>query len=399
MERFFPGFATALDQAGAPSLRWLTDVNLYLSNGWLKRNDLNIITRTTTRPNLEWIVRQELAKLANVTFVDNCQVNGLVTDTSRTRLTGLNISYRRAVVEQDNQAEVLEADLIVDASGRNSKFPEWLKTIGYESPAETQVNSKLGYASCLYSKLSYEPDWKFIGINAKAPDQPRGGSISHQEGGQWMVTLMGYGEQHQPPTDLDGFLAFAKGMPSPEIYDALKTATPLSAISGYADTMNVWHHYEKLKQMPQSMIVLGDAVCCFNPIYGQGMTTAALAAETLNTCLSQRKPINGLGMSFQKQLAKVIANPWLLATGADFQFPETEGKRPGGLAGVAQAYFERLLQLTYSDPQVAKAFIENPLSGNLRLRNRQYCQTISRRSPERSADQISAVESTFVFTS
>jgi hypothetical protein len=256
------------------------------------------------------------------------------------------------------KSETLLADLVLDASGRSTRLPEWLQAIGYQAPAQTQVDSKLGYASCLYSRLSFEPDWKIIGINTKAPNQRRGGTISLQEGGKWIVSLLGYGRQHQAPTDPEAFLAFAKSLSRPDIYQALKGAEPISDISGFANITNTWNHYERLERFPAGLVVLGDAVCCFNPIYAQGMTTVALAAETLDQCLSQIPSIDALGMTFQKRMAKVIASPWLLATGTDFQFPETEGKRPGGMTGLAQGYLERLLGMIHHDTQVATAFVE-----------------------------------------
>lgn len=358
LERFFPGLAAHLDSVGVPYVRWMADANLYLSDGWLKRNDLNITTRTTTRPTLEWIVRQELAKLDNIQFVQNCLVHGLITDVSRTRIIGVEVSYRRGTTEQTDKPETLAADFVVDASGRHSRMPEWLRTIDYEAPAETQVNSRLAYASRLYSKLSYEPDWKIMGINAKGPDQPRAGGITLQEGGRWMVSLFGYGSQNQPSTDPDEFLAFARTLPCPDLYNAIKTGTPSTDISGYADTVNTWQHYERLQRLPIGLSILGDATCCFNPVYAQGMTTAALAAETLEGCLSQIETVDALGMQFQKRLAKVIASPWLLATGIDFQFTETQGPPPGIAATLAQGYLERLLAIIHDDPQIASAFIQ-----------------------------------------
>jgi 2-polyprenyl-6-methoxyphenol hydroxylase-like FAD-dependent oxidoreductase len=358
LEKFFPDFIAAMDQSESPSVSWLSDTKLYLSNGFLKRNDLNIVSRTSTRPNLEWIVRQQLLKIPNINIIQNCQVDSLMTDAAKTRVTGLNISYRRGADDTTEKPETLTADLVVDASGRHSKLPDWLQTIGYEAPTVTRVNPKLAYASRLYGKLAYEPDWKFFGINSVGPDQPRAGGITLQERGQWMVTMWGYGSKNQPPTDEASYFEFAKSLPSSELYDAIKTGTPLTDISGYADVQNIWHHYEQLKRMPQGLIVLGDSVCCFNPVYAQGMTTAALSAEALADSLSKTASLDALGAPFQKRLAKIIAGPWLLATNIDFSFAETEGKRPTGPMSLAQGYLDRLMGAMRDDPQVASAFIQ-----------------------------------------
>src|SRR5262249_16506454 len=152
------------------------------------------------RPNLELIVRKELLKIRNVNIIQNCQVDSLMTDAGKTRITGVNISYRRGADDATERPDTLTADLVVDATGRHSKLPEWLQAIGYDAPTVARVNPKLAYASRVYGKLGYEPDWKLIGINAIGPDQPRGGGITLQEGGQWMVTMFGYGIKNQPPT-------------------------------------------------------------------------------------------------------------------------------------------------------------------------------------------------------
>jgi len=358
LERFFPGFAIRLDEAGAPYVKWLSETRLCVNNGWLNRNDLNITTRNITRPKLEWIIREELKNRSNISFVDNCQADGLMIDNSGSRIIGLNVSYRRNAANQAGKTALLEGDLVIDASGRNSKLPMWLQSLGYEKPAKTEVNSWLGYSSRFYSKLSYDPDWKVMVMNSTAPDQPRGGSISLHENGQWMVTLTGYGRQHQPPTDPDEFLAFAKSLVYSDVYDAIATAIPSSEIGGFANTSNIWSHFEQLNRLPVGLIALGDSVGCFNPIYGQGMTTAALAAEALDAVLSDEKSIGTVGIAVQKRLAKILNTPWLMATAVDFQYPETEGKRPGGFASILQRYFDRLLANMRDDAQTARTFIE-----------------------------------------
>lgn len=358
LERFFPDFSAAMDRSESPQVRWLSDTKLYLSNGFLKRNDLNIVSRTSTRPNLELIVRQQLLKIPNVNIIQHCEVDSLITDAAKSRVTGVNISYRRGADDATEKPETLTGDLVVDATGRHSKLPEWLQAIGYEAPKITRVNPKLSYASRLYGKLAYEPDWKFFGINAIGPDQPRAGGITLQERGQWMVGMWGYGSKNQPPTDEDSYFEFAKSLPSRELYDAINTGTPITDINGFANVQNVWHHYEQLKRMPLGLIVIGDSVCCFNPVYAQGMTTAALSAEALADSLSKTPSIDALGAPFQKRLAKIIAGPWLLATNIDFSFAETEGKRPAGPMSLAQGYLDRLMGAMRDDPQVASAFIQ-----------------------------------------
>src|SRR5262249_16773550 len=154
-------------------------------------------------------------------------------------------------------------------------------------------------------------------IQPAPPEITRGGVLFPTESNQWLLTLAGLGKDY-PPTDEAGFLEFARSLRSPLFYDALRHARPLSAISGFRATENSSRRYEKMDPWPEGLIVLGDAACTFNPVYAQGMTVAALAAETLEQCLERpkRKSRVGDGFSreFQKRLAAVYRPPWLLAT-------------------------------------------------------------------------------------
>src|SRR5262249_24090681 len=173
------------------------------------------------------------------------------------RVTGVSVSYRRGSDQRGKGAETIHADLVVDASGRSSHAPEWLTACGYEAPRQTVVNAFLGYSSRIYKKLSKPVAWKLLGMNPKPPDHPEGGSITLQEDGKWIVTLAGFA-RHHPPTDDAGFLAFARELPLPHLYDAIKDAEPLSDIYGYQNTQNCLNHYETFWFLHN----LGDQPCC-----------------------------------------------------------------------------------------------------------------------------------------
>lgn len=253
--------------------------------------------------------------------------------------------------------ENIDADLVVDASGRGSKLPTWLESLGYTAPAETKVNAFLGYSTRIYEPASSLPgDWKALLIRVTPPETSRGGGIYRIEGNRWLVTLSG-AEGDYPPTDEAGFLEFARSLPSPALCDAIKNARPLSPISGYRRTDNSWRHYERLNRLPENIVALGDSVCAFNPVYGQGMTVAALGALALGDCLrAQRGDLTGLTRRFQKKLARVLAIPWALATSADFLFPATEGARPGFPSTVTKGYMHQLGVLAFESPRVFREF-------------------------------------------
>ena len=192
-----------------------------------------------------------------------------------------------------------------------------------------------------------------------APTIPRGGVILPIEGDRWLVTLAG-AAHHFPPTDEDGFRAFAAALATPALAEAIRDAEPLTPIRGYRRTENRRRHFERMRRWPDRFVVLGDAVCAFNPVYGQGMTTGALGALTLDACLRRAGPggLAGVARRFQRQLGRVIAGPWLLATGEDFRWPSTTGGRPDLATRAMHRYIDRVFQLATASPAAKQAMLE-----------------------------------------
>ncbi|HEU5369012.1 MAG TPA: FAD-dependent oxidoreductase, partial [Ktedonobacterales bacterium] len=242
----------------------------------------------------------------------------------------------------------------------DSRAPDWLTALGYAPPEETVINSFLGYASRYYQPPSDgRVDWKLLLLPRRPPTLKRGGAIYLLEGNRWIVTLSGGGKDY-PPTDEAGFLGFARSLASPALYDAIKDAEPLSPIYGYRRTENRWRHYERLTRWPEGFIAVGDAVCAFNPVYGQGMSVAALGAELLEQMLRERSgsDLAGLARQFQQALRNLTATPWQLATGADFRYEETEGGRPDRKARLSWRYGDAVRALAQDNRQVYQTFIE-----------------------------------------
>ena len=177
------------------------------------------------------------------------------------------------------------------------------------------------------------------------------------EGERWIVTLGGVGRDY-PPTDEAGFLEFARSLRVPLLYDLLKDAQPLSPIYSYRRTENCWRHYERLQRLPDGVVAIGDAVCVFNPVYGQGMTTAALGAITLDRCLKQSQLPKGFPLRFHKQLAQILKTPWLMATGEDSRWSTTVGAKPGRSDRWVQKYLDRVTVLMQDNPVLLKTFAE-----------------------------------------
>jgi 2-polyprenyl-6-methoxyphenol hydroxylase-like FAD-dependent oxidoreductase len=358
LEQLFPGLQDELADHQAPLIDWTADCPLFLLGSWTPRFPSGITAYGCTRNLLEAIIRRRLASYTAVEFLEATQVTGLLANPDNTVVTGVQVKDSNGT-----QAE-LPAQLVVDASGRNSKAPEWLHRLGYEKPQETVVNSFLGYASRLYESLGGSSlDYKALYVMPKAPDSRRGSVLYQVEGGRWMVSLIGVGKDY-PPTDEAGFFNFAQSLPSPVIYQAIKDAQPASPIYGYRRTENCWRHYERLSRFPENFIVSGDAVSAFNPVYGQGMTVAALGALTLDQCLKQqerrrsKRGLTGLAQRFQKQLAKVNSVPWMMATGDDFRWSTTEGKPPGFITRLMHWYLDQVMQVASKSAEVHKVFVE-----------------------------------------
>jgi flavin-dependent dehydrogenase len=257
----------------------------------------------------------------------------------------------------------LPAALVVDASGRESRAPDWLRALGYAAPAETTINALLGYASRWYRQPDAAgQDWQGLLINPQAPHQPRSGVIYPIEGQRWIVTLIGTAGNY-PPTDDAAFLDFARALDHPALYEAIATAEPLTPIAGYRRTENRLRHYEQLARMPDGFVALGDAVCAFNPVYGQGMTVAAVGAETLDDVLREHpaRAATGEGgrtAGFQRRLSRATATAWLMASGTDLNWPTTVGGRVGWRDRLVQRYLDRLMWLTSEDAAAHQVFIE-----------------------------------------
>ncbi len=356
IEQLFPGMSDDLRADGAVSVHDVVPVVFVTPAGKLPSERLPGEFMAFSRFLLEWHVRQRMMQRSNVRFMSGYEVDELMATPDHAGLTGVQLKRR----DDKADIEILQADLIVDASGRHSKAPEWLAALGYEAPSEETISSNLGYASRFYAKpADFPADWQGIIINGRPPHNPRAGLILPIEQGRWHVTMGGFAGNY-PPTDEEGFLQWAHDLADPSIYEAIRVAEPLSPIRGYRTPANRLRHFEQLDRWPRGLIVMGDAVCAFNPIYGQGMTVSAMGAMVLAEQLGQAglllKP--GFEQQCQRALARTVAAPWLVATGEDLRWPEIslQGGRHVG-TDVLHRYMDLVLQQAVTDPQVTQAYM------------------------------------------
>ena len=352
LDQLVPGLSAGLHERGAVPVAAPTEV-LYLSpTGWRDQFPATHRLVGASRELIDWALRQRLAADGRVRFRTGCEVVGLLPAQGTQAIGGVLLRARSAAAE----AEPFPADLVVDASGRASRASDWLEQLGYGRPEESRVESGLAYASRRYSlPEGATGGWKNILIMPKAPDVRRGGVLYPIENGKWMVTLGGLGGD-VPPTDEQGFLEFARNLRSPVLYDAIKNGTPDSPIHGYRRTENHRRHYETMPHWPAGFLVVGDAACTFNPVYGQGMTVAAQAAVLLDKHL--RAEPGTVGRAAQAAVARCSEAPWQIATGADLRYPTTVGTRPGRAARLANWYLDRTSDVANRDGYVARVLAD-----------------------------------------
>jgi 2-polyprenyl-6-methoxyphenol hydroxylase-like FAD-dependent oxidoreductase len=350
MESLLPGLTDDLLAAGALPLDWSKHTRLRTRGGWVHGVPTDVRSVTCSRTLLESVIRRRVLANRKITVIEGVQVEGLLAEDDR--IAGVRLRGRAGTsIEGD-----CRADFVVDASGRASDAPAWLAALGFEQPTETKVDAFAGYATRLYRKpAGYNPPWHILFIMAQSPNL-RGGAIFEIENGVWMVSLGGYNKDY-PPTDEAGFIEYARSLQEDELYEAIKAAEPLSKVISYRRTANRIRHYERLTRFPQRFVLLGDAVCGFNPIYGHGMTAAVMGVEMLRALLPTHS-LDTIGKPFQAALAKQNESIWLMATGEDFRFPLTEGERPGMVGRLLQKYIDQVLAAMPHDPVVANRFLQ-----------------------------------------
>jgi 2-polyprenyl-6-methoxyphenol hydroxylase-like FAD-dependent oxidoreductase len=354
LERLYPGIFAELVAAGAVACDFARDLRWYHQGVWKLRPESGLRSFWQTRPFLESHVRRRTAGAPGVRCLHQCDAVRLLGDAAGARVTGVEVRHRGAA----ERTERLEADLVVDAGGRGSRAPQWLAELGYAAPEETTVGVGIGYASRFYERRpDAGRDWRVLAVFATPPVRTRSGYLFPVEGGRWLATAVGR-LNDQPPADERGYVEYLRSLEVPDFYEAIKDARPLSPVSTFTFPAQRWRHYERLARWPDGLIVLGDAVCSFNPIYGQGMSVCALQADLLDRmlrdCGGPAVPA-GLPRRFHRRAAGVIATPWLIATGSDFLYPQTQGRRPFGTR-LMNWYLTRVFRLCARDRDVLLRF-------------------------------------------
>ena len=364
IDEFFPGFLRELVDEGAITLDDGDFSKIYISfgghvlvrSGFAQRTDAPM--HLSSRPFLEYHVRRRLLAIPNVTILDGHDVVDLIPTSDRTRVAGVQVASRA-----DESERQLTGDLVVDVMGRGSRTPAFLEGIGYERPAEDHVVMRITYASQL---MRIPPaDVERVVVIGAAPGRPRGMFLSSYENDQWMFTVWGM-LGNEPPAELAGMLDFASDYAPPHVLAAVRAGEPLGEVVRHRMPSSQWRRYDKLRRFPDGLLVCGDAICSFNPVYGQGMTVGALDALALRDCL--RSGGQDLARRYFRKAAKSIAVAWQMAAGNDLAFPEVEGRRSMSTR-VANRCTDWVLGICSYDVVVAEKFfrVNNFLDSPIRL--------------------------------
>jgi 2-polyprenyl-6-methoxyphenol hydroxylase-like FAD-dependent oxidoreductase len=349
LEELFPGFTGELISRGVPVGDFGTSLSWYFNGAMIRKAYTGLVCVAAGRPLLETYVRGRVRAFPNVTFRDRTDIRGLVASGDRGRITGVRIQGPDASAPE----EVLDADLVVDTTGRGSRTPRWLEELGYGRVEEERVTMDLTYTTCDYqAPLPFDPIGEDIAIIPVAtPGMPRGAIFARMPD-CYAISLTGIlGDR--PPTDHEGFLDYVKSLPVPEIYQAARQAEPLGTPATFRFPASIRRHYERMPRLPRGLLAMGDATCIFNPVYAQGMTVAAIDTLVLARHVTDGPPDPARYFS---DLARVIDAPWDMAAGADLGFAGTKGRRTLKVR-MGNAYIPRLQAAAVRDGSLSVAFL------------------------------------------
>jgi 2-polyprenyl-6-methoxyphenol hydroxylase-like FAD-dependent oxidoreductase len=353
LEQMFPGFGNDLRQAGAVSIDRGFDVlyEIAKQDPW-PRIKIEGPTYGLTRPLLELILRKQVARLTNVKVQDGCRVLNIIAEARTGAAT--DISFRTS----EEKLETLHADFIIDASGNGSLTLEFLKATRRGLPEETIIGVKMHYCSVILDQADIKGNYTVAYTIPGAPEEKRGGLLLPAENGTYHLVLIGRGDD-LPPVKEKEFRSFAASLRTPTIHNAIKNSRFLTEIVPASFSQSKWRHFAQVSDFPRGLLPIGDAICRFNPVYGQGMSSSARQANFLFELLGRatRESLETLAPDFLTKAEEIIADPWKMSALPDFAYPDTSGVRPENLEELLK-FQKGLSRLAVRDANIHKMLVD-----------------------------------------
>lgn len=350
VETLFPDITADLCDKGAMLLDAGEDIAWHHGGGWRTRPDFSFRVLSMSRPLLEGMIAQRVRALPNVTILEGARIRGL-TSNGTGRITGIRLKGS----EDRTPETTIGADLVVDALGRGSRMSRWLADLGLPTPRTELLPAEVAYATRMFERPAGSEARAMLVTGAPAP---RSGGLFPIEGNRWLLTLIGFFQDSMPERD-DDYLAFARALPTPAVWEFVRDLKPVSEITSFRFAGSQRRRYEELDRAPGGLIAIGDAVCSFNPVYGQGMTVSAVEAETLGTMLREAGHIDRFGPEFARgwfrRIAPVVDAAWGGVSIEDLRFPQLAYRRPMSLRPI-QWYMSRMHQATHRSGAVTGQF-------------------------------------------
>ena len=355
LDAILPGFESDLARAGAVRARVARDVQYERADiGVLPHRDLGLSLLCASRPLIELVLRRRVAAIANVAVRPDCRATEIVASADET-------VYGVRFDAGPGRTGILEADLVVDASGRAASTLALIDALGWQRPAATEVGVDINYATVVVpipgNALS---DWKIVLTQPDPPGLPLHAVLVPTENDHWIITIADHRAILRVET-WDDFLDASLSLITPTIFNALRYAKPPAGIRRFRLSASVWKHFERLPRLPRGVLPVADGLCRFNPIHGQGMSSAALQARLLQAALASAAgkpdPIAAVQAEFMAQIGSVLETPWTMSTSADLAFPTTRGERPQNFLEARQ-FEAALFRAAVADPVVHRALME-----------------------------------------
>ncbi len=351
----FPGFERDLAKAGAVPVKIAQDFRFERPDvGVLPRRDLASTVLCASRPLIELVLRRRAEAIANIALRPECRVTEIVPATTGAAVHGVRFDA------ESGRSETLAADLVIDASGRGALTLALLDGLGWQRPEVTEIGVDISYATAVVRMPADAPDWKLVLTMPDPPALALNAGLITMEGGRWIVGIADRGATARLET-WDAFLAALSRLITPTIHNALRRAEPPDGIRHYRFPASLWRHFERLPRLPRGVLPIADALCRFNPIYGQGMSSAAQQARLLQDVLgraaAEPDPLAASQAGFMAEVASVLQSPWAMSTSADLAFPETRGERPEKFEEGRQ-FEAALFRAVVADPVVHRAVMD-----------------------------------------